>query len=188
MGAYAPTTIASSSIPVKRAYTDWSEALTWMHHNIPDDAIVASWWDYGYWIYVVSNKTTLADNGTLNTTQIAQIGKMFLSNETQAVEILKTYNVSYVVVFTTIKQGLAYGDEVKWGWMALIAGLNKDSLTDYDLTKQTGLPFPNRDLVLTKLIFYGTGYYHAYNIAEPVHFELVFRSSNQMVLVYKVKY
>jgi dolichyl-diphosphooligosaccharide--protein glycosyltransferase len=186
-GAYAPTTIASSTIPVKTSYSDWSESLTWMYYNIPNDAVVASWWDYGYWIYIIANKTSLADNGTLDTEQIAKIGRMFLSNETQALHILNDFNASYVVVFTTISQGIAYGDEVKWNWMALIGGLNVSSLVDDYLYQTTQFQFPRRDLVLTKLIFYGTGYYSAYEVEAPEHFKLVFSSSNRMVFVYKVE-
>ncbi len=63
------------------------------------------------------------------------------------------------MVFSTLRQGIAYGDEVKWTWMASIGGLNSSAITDTYLYEQTGFPFPNRDCVLTKLIFYGTGYY-----------------------------
>jgi len=189
-GANAPTTIASSTIPVKASYPDWSEALSWINYNIPPDAIVASWWDYGYWIYVMADRASLADNGTIDTEQIAKIGRMFMSNETQAIEILDTFNASYVVVFSTLRQGIAYGDEVKWSWMAQIAGIDVNATTDAYLKEQTGFPFPNRDCVLTKLIFYGTGYYSVaeYDVSPPEHFKLVFSSSNQMVFVYHVEH
>jgi dolichyl-diphosphooligosaccharide--protein glycosyltransferase len=189
-GANAPTTIASSTIPVKASYPDWSETLSWINYNIPKDAVVASWWDYGYWIYVMADRASLADNGTIDTEQIAKIGRMFMSNETQAIEILDSFNASYVVVFSTLRQGIAYGDEVKWTWMAQIGGLNSDAITDTYLKEQTGFPFPNRDCVLTKLIFYGTGYYSVaeYDVSPPEHFKLVFSSSNQMVFVYQVEH
>ncbi len=189
-GANAPTTIAASSIPVKASYSDWLEALSWINYNIPPNAVVASWWDYGYWISVMANRTSLADNGTIDTEQIAKIGRMFMSNETQAIEILDSFDASYVVVFSTLRQGIAYGDEVKWTWMASIGGLNSSAITDTYLYEQTGFPFPNRDCVLTKLIFYGTGYYSVaqYDVSPPEHFKLVFSSSNQMVFVYLVEH
>jgi dolichyl-diphosphooligosaccharide--protein glycosyltransferase len=46
---------------------------------------VMSWWDYGYWISILGGKDTLADNGTLNGTQIAWIGRMFMSTEDNAI-------------------------------------------------------------------------------------------------------
>jgi len=147
--ADAPTAISGASLSVKPSSTvrDWIDTLIWMRDNLPpsprkpgeNGTVVASWWDYGYWITVFANKTTLADNGTINGTQIQQIGRMFMSNETEAVEILKRYNVTHVVVFVTfhldvarwwgpeyaLYYGGAYGgDNGKWRWMALIPGLS----------------------------------------------------------------
>ena len=136
--AYSPTTIAASSLPLKpgEPVSDWLDALNWMRVNMETDDIVAAWWDYGYWITAIANKTTLADNGTGNTTQIALIGKMFMSNETEAIEFLKEYNVDYVVVFQTFRDDgsdAVYGDEGKWRWMARIPGLNDTQYGNYSL-------------------------------------------------------
>jgi len=152
--AYSPTTIASSSMPMRTNIDDWIEALTWMRENLPERAVVASWWDYGYWISVMGDKLSLADNGTFNGTQIAWIGRMFMSTEEDAITMMRDFNnyartrynadknISYVVVFTTI--GLAsngrylFGDEVKWRWMAKI-GWNSTAdapLADTSITSQ----------------------------------------------------
>ncbi|UCH01937.1 MAG: hypothetical protein JSV20_08960 [Candidatus Bathyarchaeota archaeon] len=216
--AYAPTTIASSSIPIRDQIDDWSEALIWMQNNtnLPEDTVVASWWDYGYWITVIAEKTTLADNGTINATQIAQIGRMFMSNETEALTILKRYNVTHVVVFTTIglaRSGqLLYGDEVKWRWMAKIAGLNDTKLEDTSITSYiaqvwsqttqdpnllawyqqfSGFALPKSYTVLTKLMINGA---FGQGLLPLTHFQLVFSSSGwngqfpPMVFIYEVLY
>jgi len=124
--AYTPVTIMSSSVPVRpdEPVLEWYETLMWMKAKLTNDAVVASWWDYGYWITIIGNKTTLVDNGTHNLTQIQQVGKMFMSTTPDAVDILKNYDVTHVVVFTTFdSQGtdLQYGDEGKWRWMAKIS-------------------------------------------------------------------
>ncbi len=132
--AYTPVTIASASAPIRTYVSDWVDALEWMHDNLPDTAVVVSWWDYGDWISIIANKTTLADNTTINTTQIAKIGLVFMSNETEAMKILKTWDVNgrgptYIVVFTTFTYNQSsgtlgaqgWGDEGKWIWMAKIA-------------------------------------------------------------------
>jgi hypothetical protein len=131
--AYAPATIATSSIPVTPAegakYQDWLEALGWLHDNTPQGAVVMAWWDYGYWITALADRKTLADNGTQNTTQIAMIAQMFMRNQTEAIPMMQKYNVSYVVVFVTYArtQGqtspsfLGVGEDGKWYWMARIA-------------------------------------------------------------------
>jgi len=126
--AYSPATIVTSSLPtVEQQPSDWLEALTWMKENLPKDAVVFSWWDYGYWITTMADKRTLADNGTINSTQIATIAMTFLSNETKAVPILKKYNVTHVTIFITWYQQeqktgfYGYGEESKWYWMAKIS-------------------------------------------------------------------
>ena len=131
--AYAPATIATSSIPLIPSegtkYQDWLEALAWIHDNTPDSAVVMAWWDYGYWIMALADRKTLADNGTGNTTQIAMIAQMFMRNETTAIPMMQRYNVSYAAVFVTYArtQGqsnpsfLGAGEDGKWYWMVRIA-------------------------------------------------------------------
>ena len=45
---------------------DWLETLEWIKLNTPENAVIASWWDYGYWIQTMSDRPTLVDNSTLN--------------------------------------------------------------------------------------------------------------------------
>ncbi|HKZ94872.1 MAG TPA: STT3 domain-containing protein [Candidatus Bathyarchaeia archaeon] len=138
--AYVPVTIAAASLPIKPDQTvpDWFDALNWMYYNLPSDAVIASWWDYGYWITTIADKRSLVDNATFNTTQIEQVGLMFMSNETGSIEVLDRFNelgqnrgssskVDYVVAFFTFdNQGndVGYGEESKWRWMANIAFKN----------------------------------------------------------------
>jgi dolichyl-diphosphooligosaccharide--protein glycosyltransferase len=136
--AYSPTTIAAASLPLKpnEPVSDWLDALNWMRVNLKQTDIVCSWWDYGYWITTIANKTTLADNGTVNATQIAMIGKMFMSNETEAIKFLKDYDVTHVVIYQSFRQDrtdAVYGDEGKWRWMARIPGLNDTLFGNYTL-------------------------------------------------------
>jgi dolichyl-diphosphooligosaccharide--protein glycosyltransferase len=136
--AYSPTTIAASSLPLKptEPVRDWLDALNWMRVNLEQTDVVAAWWDYGYWITTIANKTTLADNGTINSTQISEIGEMFMSNETEAIKFLKEYNVTYVVVYQSFRQDgsdAVYGDEGKWRWMARIPGLDDTKFGNYTL-------------------------------------------------------
>jgi hypothetical protein len=132
--AYSPATLMASGIPLRpdEPILEWYDILMWMKHELPADAIVVSWWDYGYWISIIANKTTLADNGTINTTQIGLIGRIFLSNETQSIKILKEQFATpehpkpptHILVFTTFyTDGVdrGFGDEGKWMWMAKIA-------------------------------------------------------------------
>ena len=199
--AYSPTTIASASVPIKpeEVVTDWIDALLWMKENLPPSppTVVASWWDYGYWITIIANRTSLADNATLNSTQIRQIALMFLSNETEALKILRKYDVTHVVVFVvfdTKAQDVGYGDEGKWRWMARIAGLNETKYWDSEKKDWTDL---GKETVIYKLMAYGKDVrLDRYPTVELKHFKLVYHSRGPpirglyyaLVCVYEVQY
>jgi dolichyl-diphosphooligosaccharide--protein glycosyltransferase len=166
--AYSPTTIATASVPVKssKAINDWFDALAWIR-NTPSVQAVASWWDYGYWITVIGNKPSLADNGTFNSTQIKLLGKMMMSNETEAFAIIQDWNrqaqnlgktdrITHVLVFTTFDSSgkdINYGDETKWVWMARIAGLD-DSLYGNITTGTTQWTDLGKTTIVYKMMTY----------------------------------
>ena len=131
--AYVPITITAGSLSLvpNEPVRAWMDALEWMKSNLSPTTAVCSWWDYGYWLTILGNVTTLCDNATINSTQIGLVGRIYMSNETQAVRILKEqFNgphgpPAYILVFTTFaSNGQDYpvgGDEGKWMWMARIA-------------------------------------------------------------------
>jgi dolichyl-diphosphooligosaccharide--protein glycosyltransferase len=136
--AYIPITITAGSLslvpnePIKA----WMDALKWLSDlPSPSTTVVCSWWDYGYWLTILGNVTSLCDNATINSTQIGLVGRVYMSNETQAVRILKEqFNgphgpPAYILVFTTFAStGQDYpvgGDEGKWMWMARIANSSR---------------------------------------------------------------
>ncbi|CAN7046528.1 unnamed protein product [Brassica oleracea var. botrytis] len=60
-------------------FDDYREAYYWLTQNTPTDAKVMSWWDYGYQITAMGNRTVIVDNNTWNNTHIATVGRaMFL--------------------------------------------------------------------------------------------------------------
>ena len=140
--AYTPITITSSSLPIATNVPQWLNMLSWTSNNLPGTTVVTSWWDYGYWLTMLGNVTTLADNATINATQIENIGYSFMANETQSLKMQENYNSSYILVYTTLylaqsSDGSTYyvtnanfGDEGKWMWMARISGGAKDRLVD----------------------------------------------------------
>ena len=77
---------------------DFREAYYWLWQNTADNATVMSWWDYGYQIAGMANRTTLVDNNTWNNSHIALVGKAMSSNESRAYEIMTELNVDYVLV------------------------------------------------------------------------------------------
>ena len=79
-----------------------------------------SWWDYGYQIAGMANRTTLVDNNTWNNSHIALVGKAMSSNESRAYEIMTELNVDYVLVI--------FGGVMGYSGMKTIRGTIKGSL------------------------------------------------------------
>lgn len=77
---------------------DFREAYYWLRQNTEKDAVVMSWWDYGYQIAGMADRPTLVDNNTWNNTHIATVGKAMSSNEDVAYPILRKHDVDYVLV------------------------------------------------------------------------------------------
>ncbi|RLE60270.1 MAG: hypothetical protein DRJ35_03795 [Thermoprotei archaeon] len=107
VNSHQPPLILSSSIPVVRydyEYLDWISALEWIQQNVPEDSVIATWWDYGYWISVNTRRKTTCDNATLNTKQIQKIARALMSDEEEAVRIFKELGVDYVVVYEPLQK------------------------------------------------------------------------------------
>ncbi|MEM3759641.1 MAG: STT3 domain-containing protein, partial [Candidatus Bathyarchaeia archaeon] len=109
--AYTPTTISAGSLPIapNQPVKEWLDMLNWLRSNLGPkpigEKVVCAWWDYGYWLSILGNVTSLADNATINSTQIENIGFIFMANETQALKMLKLYDAKYILVFTTLGLG-----------------------------------------------------------------------------------
>ncbi|MFW9809619.1 MAG: STT3 domain-containing protein [Candidatus Thorarchaeota archaeon] len=102
--------------------TDWQTAMTYIRNNLPTGSIIASWWDYGYWINSGSDAKTIVDNGTLNQTQVAMMGYALMSlNLTDSLKTFKKWNTTHVLVYFGHRYQGFGGDEGKWPWMVRIA-------------------------------------------------------------------
>uniref|UniRef100_A0A8C4T8T4 Dolichyl-diphosphooligosaccharide--protein glycosyltransferase subunit STT3A n=1 Tax=Erpetoichthys calabaricus TaxID=27687 RepID=A0A8C4T8T4_ERPCA len=63
-------------------FDDFREAYYWLRHNTPEVRCkVMSWWDYGYQITAMANRTILVDNNTWNNTHISRVGQAMASTE-----------------------------------------------------------------------------------------------------------
>ncbi len=133
-----PPTILNGGSTFPIATNDWLDALDWIKNNTPKDAVVASWWDYGYWIQTMGERASLADNSTVSTNIIKNIAKMLLGNPDSAWSTLNEMQADYVLIFVTAEKlnvnadDSLYvlrggGDESKKQWFMRIA--------EYDLSK-----------------------------------------------------
>ncbi|KAK7207008.1 oligosaccharyl transferase stt3 subunit [Myxozyma melibiosi] len=100
---------------------DFREAYYWLRKNTAEDAKVMSWWDYGYQIGGMADRTTLVDNNTWNNTHIATVGKAMSSREEVSYPILRKHDVDYILVIFGGLLGYSGDDINKFLWMVRIA-------------------------------------------------------------------
>merc|ERR1719210_1075022 len=118
---------------------DFREAYYWLWQNTAEDARVMSWWDYGYQIAGMANRTTLVDNNTWNNSHIALVGKAMSSNESAAYEIMTELDVDYVLVIFGGVIGYSGDDINKFLWMVRIAeGEHPQDIKESDYFTERG--------------------------------------------------
>lgn len=103
-------------------FDDFREAYYWLRHNTPEDAKIMSWWDYGYQITAMANRTIIVDNNTWNNTHISRVGQAMASTEEHAYEIMRELDVDYVLVIFGGMTGYSSDDINKFLWMVRIGG------------------------------------------------------------------
>ncbi|TRY71967.1 hypothetical protein TCAL_01146 [Tigriopus californicus] len=103
-------------------FDDFREAYGWLRENTPENAKIMSWWDYGYQITAMANRTILVDNNTWNNTHISRVGQAMASDEEHAYEIMKELDVDYVLVIFGGVIGYSSDDINKFLWMVRIGG------------------------------------------------------------------
>ena len=86
---FAPAILTANN-PFGIATNDWKDAMQWLKENTPKDAVVASWWDYGYYITTLGERKTIADNATLIDWQIRKIASTLFTNPDNAWKILSS--------------------------------------------------------------------------------------------------
>jgi dolichyl-diphosphooligosaccharide--protein glycosyltransferase len=138
-----PTSIANGGTGYRVTTTDWIDALEWIDKNTPKDSVIASWWDYGYWITTLGNRTSLADNATINQTRIAALAKMFIDDPEGGIKIAQDLKSDYILLylvaqrfpglnttsFYTLGNG---GDESKKQWFMRIGGFDERNYVEQD--------------------------------------------------------
>ena len=133
--ADVPPTILTGGSSLGVPTNDWLDTFEWMKNSTSPDSVIASWWDYGYWISTLGERASIADNATIDSNKIESIADMFLSTPDEAWHKLREMQADYVLVFVAgqmlqsdspmplylLQHG---GDESKKQWFMRIAGHN----------------------------------------------------------------
>ena len=78
---------------------DYREAYWWLRDNTPEDARIMAWWDYGYQITAIANRTTIADGNTWNHEHIALLGRALVGPLKEGHRIAR-HLADYVLLWT----------------------------------------------------------------------------------------
>jgi len=115
---FPPSILNGGSSFTQFTSDDWKDAMLWIKENTPEDAIVASWWDYGYWITTLSERTTLADNATLNDWQIKKIAYALITNPENSWHILSSDYTKDVSEYFGDENVIAWGGNSYSNWLS----------------------------------------------------------------------
>ncbi|TPP44386.1 Oligosaccharyl transferase STT3 subunit family protein [Leishmania donovani] len=165
---------------------DYLEAYEWLRDNTPEDARILAWWDYGYQITGIGNRTSLADGNTWNHEHIATIGKMLTSPVAEAHSLVR-HMADYVLIWAGQS-----GDLMKSPHMARIGNSVYHDICPHDpLCQQFG--FYRNDYSRPTPMMRASLLYNLHEVGktkgvkvDPSLFQEVYSSKYGLVRVFKV--
>lgn len=165
---------------------DYREAYWWLRDNTPEDARIMAWWDYGYQITGIANRTTIADGNTWNHEHIALLGKALTGSVEEGYSIAR-HLADYVLIW-----GGGGGDDLaKSPHLARIANSVYRDHCPGDVTCRA-FGFVDRQgtpsAMMEKSFLYAL---HGHRLkpgvlVDPAKFEPVYRSKYGKVRIYKI--
>ncbi len=192
-----PPSIANGGTGYRLQTNDWIDALNWIAKDTPKNAVVAAWWDYGYWITTLGNKTSLADNATINQTRIATIAKMFIDQQQNGIKIAQDLKADYIVVYTVAQRfsgvnGTSFytlgsgGDESKKQWFMRIGGFDETNYLEVD--GFTAKPNFWNSTLLGQLIPYNPQAYASFQGGQLTNLQPDYRPGTVALYVKHIKF
>jgi dolichyl-diphosphooligosaccharide--protein glycosyltransferase len=189
--ANQPGPYADSMVPVYlngKFPDDWHKALEWLKTNTPEGSVIATWWDYGYWIETIAQRPTIIDGSTQTTYPIMTLGKIMMSPQNVSLPLLNKFGADYILVFNTFNpndptQSWPYGLNARWVPMAEIAGIDVQPFVGQDAQGNYGYTDKFWNTTFAKLSFPSTNPLKGPN----AHFKIAFESNYKWVLIYKIE-
>eukprot|EP00439_Symbiodinium_sp_Y106_P080286 s740_g19.t1 len=159
---------------------DYREAYNWLRDNTPEDARVMAWWDYGYQIAGIANRTTIADGNTWNHEHIALLG-LCLSSPVPEAHAIARHLADYALVWAG---GGGKDDVGKSKHMARIANsVYKGHCAEEDCDAYGIFPDGRPSKMMKASLVYGLC---GRAELDPRLFEKVYFSKNRRVRILKV--
>merc|ERR1712238_166885 len=164
---------------------DYRDAYFWLKHNTPEDSRVMAWWDYGYQITGIANRTTIAGGNTWNHEHIALLARTLTSSEKEGHRIAR-HLADYVLVWA----GGGGDDLAKSPHIVRIANSVYRQMCPGDPTCSSfsrgrdGRPSP---MMAESLLFklHSAGMHEGVEV-DPNRFKEVFRTKYGRVRIFKI--
>ncbi|MCX6642684.1 MAG: glycosyltransferase family 39 protein [Candidatus Bathyarchaeota archaeon] len=189
--ANQPGPYADSMVPIYlngKFPDDWHKSLEWLKTNTPEGSVIATWWDYGYWIETIAQRPTIIDGSTQTPYPIMTMGKIMMSPQNVSLPLLNKFGADYILVFNTFNpndptQAWPYGLNARWVPMAEIAGIDVQPFVGQDAQGNYGYTNKFWNTTFAKL---------SYSSSNPLkgpnsHFKIAFESNYKWVLIYKIE-
>jgi len=165
---------------------DYREAYWWLRDHTPKDARVMAWWDYGYQINGIAERTSIADGNTWNHEHIATLGRILSGSEEESHKIAR-HLADYVLVWA----GGGGDDLAKSPHMARIGNSVYHDICPGDPTcsqfgfYQGGHPTPMMEkCLLYRMVNYGQP---GVKKLDPSRYTHAFTSKYGKVRIFKVR-
>lgn len=102
------------SVPKMAVDEDWQDALAYLREKTPQEAVIMTWWDYGYWILDLGNldmgkRRPVVDGGYYgwDMGRLHDVGLAYSTIEpSEAAQIMGKYGADYLV-FSTLDLDIA---------------------------------------------------------------------------------
>ncbi len=142
---FSPTIINGGTGHNSHVSYDWLDAMEWLKQNTPEHSVIASWWDYGYWITTLSDRTTIIDNATLNDLQIKKMAYSFLASPDDSWKILSSdHDVDVASSFSSEFINFIHYQPENYG--ASVNGMDADYIVIFVVAEKIAAPGLNLSL------------------------------------------
>ena len=102
LSGFAKASIGQATYTGPSYNQQWQVAGDWARQNIPEDAVFAHWWDYGYWVQTGFGRATITDGGNAMGSWNHFVGRHLLTtpDEDDALEFLLSHNVTHLLMIS----------------------------------------------------------------------------------------
>jgi dolichyl-diphosphooligosaccharide--protein glycosyltransferase len=168
---------------------DYREGYHWIRDNTPADARIMAWWDYGYQITSIANRTTIADGNTWNHEHIALLARILTGPVDDGYKIAR-HMADYMLVWA----GGGGDDMAKSPHLARIANsvyrrMCSDPVCSqfgYVMDQKTGARGPSKQMERSLVAHLVSHKLKPGVEVDPTQFQEVFRSRYGKIRVYKI--